>query len=123
MRASRAVIVVWSLVIVALVVLEIGELTRLFTIPIQRALLDPIVLVVSLVFTTIIAVIGAIFIGISITARLLTSQGFTPFEEEMLRMRADLAELRKGVDELRQASGLPVGRAAAPPSTPPEARP
>ncbi len=101
MRPSRAVLVVWTLVVVVLVVLEIAELTRLFTVPIYRALGDPIVVLVSLVFTTIIAVVGAVFIGISITTRLLSPRGFTPFEEEMLRMRGDLAEVRKALEEMR----------------------
>lgn len=103
MRASRAVLVVWTIVIVALVTLEIGELTRAFTIPIQRAVFDPIFLAVSLVFTTVIAVIGAIFVGVSITARLLSSQGFTPFEEEMLKMRAEITEIRHRLEEIAPA--------------------
>lgn len=107
MRPSRAVLVVWALVVVVLVVLEIAELTRLFTVPIYRALGDPIVVLVSLVFTTIIAVVGAVFVGISITTRLLSPRGFTPFEEEMLRMRADLAEVRKALDELKGPANAP----------------
>ncbi len=101
MRPSRAVLLVWTLVVVVLVILEIAELTRLFTIPVAKAFNDPIFLVISLVFTTIIAVVGAIFVGISITTRLLSPRGFTPFEEEMLKMRADLAEVRKTVEELK----------------------
>ena len=102
MRASRAVLVLWSAVVAVLVVLELAEVTHLFTFPISAVLGDPISLVVSLVFTTIVAVIGAIFIGIYLTTRLLRPSGFTPFEEEMLRMRADVQELRKSIDELRR---------------------
>ncbi len=102
MRASRAVLVLWSAVVAILVVLEFAEVTHLFTFPISAVLGDPISLVVSLVFTTIVAVIGAIFIGIYATTRLLRPSGFTPFEEEMLRMRVDVQELRRAVDELRR---------------------
>lgn len=100
MRPGRLVVLVWTLVIAALVVLEIAEVTRLFTVPVLTAVGDPLVLLVSFLFTTIIAVIGAIFVGISMTARLLNPRGFTPFEEEMLKMRADLQELRRTVESL-----------------------
>jgi len=107
-RASRAVTVLWSVVIVALVVLELAEVTHLFTFPISAVLADPVTLVVSLVFTTIVAIIGAIFVGIYMSTRLLGPRAFTPFEEEMLRMRADLQEVRHAVEELRD------GRPGAP---------
>jgi hypothetical protein len=102
MRSGRAVVVLWSLVIVALVVLELAEVTHLFTFPISAVLADPVTLVVSLVFTTIVAIIGAIFVGIYISTRLLGPRGFSPFEEEMLHMREDLRELRRSVDDLRE---------------------
>lgn len=113
MRPSRAVLIVWTLVVVVLVVLEIAELTHLFTVPIYRALGDPIVVLVSLVFTTIVAVVGAVFVGISITTRLLSPRGFSPFEEEMLRMRADLAAVRRSLEEMRAAEA--PGTAPSPP--------
>ena len=101
MRPNRAVTVLWSVVIVALVVLELAEVTHLFTFPISAVLADPVTLVVSLVFTTIVAIIGAIFVGIYMSTRLLGPRAFTPFEEEMLRMRQDLHEVRRAVEELR----------------------
>ncbi len=107
MRPGRAVLVLWSIVVVALVVLELAEVTHLFTSPVSAALGDPISLVVSLVFTTIVAIIGAIFVGIYVSARLLGPREFTPFEEEMLRMGAEIRELRKSVDDLRDRSGSP----------------
>jgi hypothetical protein len=100
-RSSRAIFLLWSLVLIALVVLELAELTHLFTFPITAVIGDPLSLVVSLVFTTIVAMIGAIFVGIYISSRLLGPRGFTPFEEEMLRMREELHELRRSVDDLR----------------------
>ena len=108
MRPGRAVVVLWTLVIVALVVLELAEVTHLFTFPITAVLADPVTLVVSLVFTTIVAIIGAIFVGIYITTRLLGPRGFSPFEEEMLKMREEIHEVRLSVDRLS-------GRGAPPP--------
>jgi len=107
MRPARAVVALWTTVIVALVVLELAEVTHLFTFPISAIVSDPISLVVSLVFTTIVAIIGAIFIGIYMSTRLLGPRSFTPFEEEMLRMREDLRELRRSVDDLRARSNAP----------------
>lgn len=121
MRASRAVVAIWSLVIVGLVALEIAELTHFFSLSIGSALLDPTALLVGLVFTTIIAVVGAIFVGISITARYLQPRGFTPFEEEMLKMRADVAELRRRAEERgphAAPSPNPAPRSEAPPRPP-----
>jgi hypothetical protein len=106
-RPNRAVTLLWSVVILALVLLELAEITHLFTFPISAVLADPVTLVVSLVFTTIVAIIGAIFVGIYMSTRLLGPRTFTPFEEEMLRMRADLTEVRRSVDELRARSGPP----------------
>ncbi len=113
MRPGRAVLVVWSVVVGVLVILEVAEVTRVFTVPIARAVADPLVLLVSLLFTTVIAVVGAIFVGISMSARLLNPRGFTPFEEEMLRMRADLLEVKRSVEEVLRREG------ASPPTAPP----
>lgn len=115
MRPSRAVLALWSLVLVALVILEFAEVTHVFTVPISAVLGDPITLVVSLVFTTIVAIIGAIFVGIYISTRLLGPRGFTPFEEEMLRMRSELHELKVALDDLRGSPGTPEPRSRGPP--------
>ena len=68
---------------------------------VQNAIADPLTFVVALVFTTLLALVGAIFIGVFLSHRLLSTAGFTPFEEEMLRMRADLREVKRDVGELR----------------------
>ncbi len=114
MRPSRLVLVCWSVVVLALVVLELAEITHLFTFPIATAIADPVSLVVSFVFTTIVAIIGAIFVGIFLTARLLRPRGFTPFEEEMLQMRAEVRELRDAVEELRVRPPPPADRGRGP---------
>ena len=98
MSSSRPVILVWTALIVGLLVVEFAEITHVFTVPIGSALGDPTTLVFALVFTTILALIGAIFIGIYVSAAVLRSQGFTPFEEEMLRMRADIREIKASLE-------------------------
>ena len=50
------------------------------------------------VFTVLLAsVLGGILIGMFIATRALSSQGFTPFEVSMLRLRDDIHNLQKQV--------------------------
>jgi hypothetical protein len=100
--------------IVILLIVEVAEITHTFKLPIQTAIADPTALVFALIFTTILALVGAIFIGIYISNRMLSPSGFTPFEEEMLRMRKELQELTQTVDEVRRAV-VPGTEEAAPP--------
>jgi hypothetical protein len=114
MRASRVALVLWGALILVLLVVEVAELTHLFSLPVQSVIDDPVALVVALVFTTIVALVGAIFIGIYISHRMLSPSGFTPFEEEMLKMRQEVQELKGAVDSLK-----PID----PPTRPPGAAP
>ena len=112
MKPSRVVLLLWTGLIVSLLVVEVAELTHAFTLPIQSAIGDPLAFVFALIFTTILAIVGAIFVGIYVSHRILSPTGFTPFEEEMLRMRADLRDLKAAVDEVirspdRRPSELP----------------
>jgi len=118
-RPSRA-IVFWLTVIAVLVFVEVAELTRLFTLPVQSAIANLLSFIFALVFTTILALVGAVFIGIYIANRLQSPTGFTPFEEEMLRMRADLEETRATVEAIRAHVGAPP---AAPSPGDPKGRP
>lgn len=58
------------------------------------------------VFLAPIALLGAIIIGMFISHRLLTHGGFTPFEEEMLRMRMESQESREHLVKLREEVSL-----------------
>ena len=104
MKAGRAILF-WVLVIGGLLFIEVAEITHLFTLPVQSAVGNLISFVFALVFTTILALVGAIFIGIYISHRLLSPTGFTLFEEEMLRMRSDVAKLRTDVEQLKDSIG------------------
>jgi uncharacterized membrane protein (DUF106 family) len=103
-RPARAILF-WVVVIAGLILIEVGELTHLFTLPIQSAFGNLVSFFFALVFTTILALVGAIFLGIYISHRLYATTGFTPFEEEMLKMRSDVQRLRADVTELRAALG------------------
>lgn len=108
MRTGR-VLWFWAAVVAALLLVEVAELTRLFTLPLQSAVGNLLAFIFALVFTTVVALVGALFIGIYISHRLLSPSGFTPFEEEMLKMRAEVIELRA------ELARLGAGRGAAEP--------
>lgn len=115
MRASRWGIVLWSALIGILLLVEVAEITHLFTLPIEAAIGDPLSFVSAFVFTTILALVGAVYIGVYVSARVLRTQGFTPFEEEMLRMRAEIRDIKAAVDRI--AASPPAG-SSPPPSDP-----
>ena len=118
MRRSWTIFGVWGGLIAILLAVEVAELTRFFTLPIQSVVGDPIAFVTALVFTTLLAVVGAIFIGLYISHRLLTPGGFTPFEQEMLRMRTEIREIRSAVEEIRHGARAGVRRDPEPPKPP-----
>ena len=55
------------------------------------------------VFTvTLFAVLGGVLLGMFIATRALSSQGFTPFEVSMLKLRDDIQNLKQELGELRR---------------------
>ncbi len=119
MKATRIAVIFWLGVIVVLLLVELAEITHLFTLPISSAIGDPLAFVFALVFTTILALVGALFIGIYISQRLSSTLGFTPFEEEMLRMRSDVKQMRS---ELAEIKGRFLPSQVDPPNDPVTAR-
>jgi len=119
MKASRIAILLWTALIAVLLVVEIAEITHLFTLPVQSAIANPLALVIALVFTTLVALVGAIFIGIYVSHRILSPTGFTPFEEEMLRMRADLSEVKRDLATLRDRTDPTSTTGSRPPEQQP----
>ena len=56
------------------------------------------------VFTVLLAsVLGGILIGMFIATRALSSQGFTPFEVSMLKLKDDMHNLEKEVKHISKA--------------------
>ena len=115
MRSNRIAVILWFALIVILLIVELAEITHVFTLPVSNAIGDPLAFVIALVFTTLVALVGAIFIGVYLSHRLLNPSGFTPFEEEMLRMRADLQTVKRDVSELRARSAAPASPAPSDP--------
>ncbi|MGI0055431.1 MAG: hypothetical protein ACREBZ_06940 [Thermoplasmata archaeon] len=114
MKVARPFLVLWVVVVAVLFLVEIAEVTQLFTLPLQSVVGNPVAFVFSLALTTLLALVGAIFIGLYISQRWLHTRDFTPFEVEMLRMREDITELKAAVERL---PGAPPPK--APPRSPP----
>jgi hypothetical protein len=123
MKASRVALLLWSALIVILLIVEIAEITHTFTLPIASAIGDPLAFVFALVFTTILAMVGAIFIGVYVSHRMQYASGFTPFEEEMLKMRSEVRELHSELAELRGQLGNARPHSSISSDDPPPERP
>ncbi len=94
-----------SLLIVASVLIFIGILVIMILtgyISFEQIFTRFIVFVFSLVIISILAVIGAIFIGMFISHRVFSSRQFTTFEEEMLKMKSDVNEMKEMIEELKE---------------------
>ncbi len=102
MKVRRPFLILWTAIVLILLVVEIAEITQLFTLPITSVVGNPIAFVFVLAFTTVLALVGAIFIGLYIAQRWLSATDFTPFEVEMLKMRDQLKDLQRTVDELKE---------------------
>jgi hypothetical protein len=58
------------------------------------------------VFVIVVAIVGAVLMGMFISHRLLTHGGFTPFEEEMMRMRKEVQQSLKHSEKMREEVSL-----------------
>jgi len=58
--------------------------------------------VFALAVIVVLAIIGAVFVGIFVSHRILSSQTFTPFEVEMLKMRDEVKQILQKVAELEK---------------------
>lgn len=106
MRISRWTIL-WLGIVVVLVAVEIGVLTGYIT-P-AGVISSFLTLVVGLVVISVFAFIGAVFLGMFVSHRILSGKGFTPFEQEMLRMRQDLRDLNDRVEAIATRLGVSLG--------------
>jgi uncharacterized protein YneF (UPF0154 family) len=100
----------WLLIIGVLVVIEIGVVT---------GRIDPLgslfVFIIGLMVVSVLSIIGAVFVGMFVSHRILSTKGFTPFEQEMLRMRQEVRELSERLGEIASRLGLTPGNRNKPP--------
>jgi len=74
---------------------------------------------VGIIFVSLMSAIGGFFLGMWISARFFSTKGFTPFEEEMLRMREDVKVLRERLEKFESgARSSPETLTVQPKSTP-----
>lgn len=112
MRISRWVLL-WLLVIGVLVAVEIGVITgRITTGDVIGSLLG---FLLVLIVISVLSIIGAVFVGMLVSHRILSTKGFTPFEQEMLRMRQEIRELNERVSEIAVRLGVTIGNPKNPP--------
>lgn len=102
MRLSRSVLL-WVVVLSALVLVEVAQVAHLFNLGYTALLGNLLSFILALVLITVLALVGAVFVGIFIATRALSQRGFSPFEEEMLRMRAEVKEVRDRLEELTRS--------------------
>ena len=65
------------------------------------------IMVSGLIVISVLAIIGATFLGIYISHRILSTRDFTPFEQEMLRMSEEVKRLSGKVEEIAKAVERP----------------
>jgi len=110
-RLSRWTLL-WILVVGVLVAIEIGVVTGAIS---TNNLIGSFLLVVfALVVISVLSIIGAVFVGMFVSHRILSGKGFTPFEQEMLRMRQEIRELNERVGEIAARLGVTGDRKKAP---------
>ena len=105
-RISRWTIL-WLGIVIVLVAVEIGVLTGYIT-P-AGVISSFLTVVVGLVVISVFAFIGAVFLGMFVSHRILSGKGFTPFEQEMLRMRQDLRDLNDRIEQIATRLGVSLG--------------
>ena len=67
------------------------------------------IMVSGLIVISVLAIIGATFLGIYISHRILSTRDFTPFEQEMLRMRQEIRDLSGRLDAIAERLGVQSG--------------
>jgi len=83
----------WLVIVLALVIVWGSMLAGLWRA--TDLALNFFLIIFSLVVIAILAIIGAVFVGIFVSHRIISAQGFTPFEREMLEMREDVKLIKE----------------------------
>ena len=103
MRVSRWTLL-WLLIVGVLVAIWLGVYTGRIT---PGDLVGSFLgFVFTLVVIAVLAIIGAVFLGMLVSHRVMSAQGFTPFEQEMLKMRQEVRDLQERVEAVAQKLGV-----------------
>ena len=103
MRISRWTLL-WLLIVGVLIAVEIGIITGRITA--GNVIGSFLTFIFALMVISVLSIIGAVFVGMFVSHRILSTKGFTPFEQEMLRMRQEVQELSKRVDAIAARLGV-----------------
>ena len=101
MRVSKWTLA-WLVIVLVLAIVWGSMLAGL--IRLTDIVLNFFLIIFSLVVIAILAIIGAVFVGIFVSHRILSAQGFTPLEREMLEMREDVKRIRERLDVIEQGT-------------------
>ena len=88
----------WLVIVIILTVVLGAQVTGVITF--GDIIANFFLFLVVLVVIAILAIIGAMFVGVFVSHRILSVKAFTPFEEEMLRMREEVAEIREVIERI-----------------------
>lgn len=102
MRISKWTLL-WLTIVLVLAIVWMSMLAGIFN-P-ASIVLNFFLIIFSLVVIAILAIIGAAFVGIFVSHRILSAQGFTPFEREMLEMREDVKRIKERVHKMEELLG------------------
>ncbi|MEK6810601.1 MAG: hypothetical protein AABY19_03270 [Candidatus Thermoplasmatota archaeon] len=106
MKISRWTLV-WLVVVGLLISIEVGIVTgRINPFDVVTFFF---IMVSALVVIAVLAIIGATFVGIYISHRILAARDFTPFEQEMLKMSEEVKRLSERVAEVAKVLGTNPG--------------
>ncbi len=86
--------------IVILAAFEILQLTGILKV--TQIVANFYLFMFSIVVVSVLAVIGAIFLGMTIAHRLMERKDFTPFEEEMFSMREQMNRIEKMIETINK---------------------
>ncbi|MCJ2512464.1 MAG: hypothetical protein LN409_03820 [Candidatus Thermoplasmatota archaeon] len=88
----------WLVIVIILTVVLGAQVTGVITF--GDIIANFFLFLVVLVVIAILAIIGAMFVGVFVSHRIFSVKAFTPFEEEMLRMREEVAEIREVIERI-----------------------
>ena len=88
------------MIVIILVVVLVAQMTGVVTF--GDIIANFFLFLVVLVIIAILAVIGAMFVGVFVSHRIFSVKAFTPFEEEMLRMREEVTDIKEAVQDLKE---------------------
>ncbi|MEM3852243.1 MAG: hypothetical protein QXP70_04505 [Methanomassiliicoccales archaeon] len=88
----------WLAIVVVLVIFELLQLGGILRV--TEIVANFYLFMFSLVTVSVLAVIGAVFLGISIAHRFMQNRSFTPFEEEMLAMKEQINRMENMIEKM-----------------------